>query len=70
MQKTERALDGKIAIITEAGRGIGKAIAIAYADAGAAVCCAARADSQITTTVEAIKNILFDYYNILVHYFI
>jgi len=35
-------LDGKVAIVTGASRGIGKALAIGLADAGAAVVCAAR----------------------------
>ena len=46
------ALAGKVAVITGAGRGIGRAIAVAYAAAGAAVCCAARTQSEIDKTVE------------------
>lgn len=55
MRKQERVLDGKVAIITGAGRGIGKAIAIAYAKAGASVCYTARTLSEIQDTVREIE---------------
>lgn len=35
-------LSGKVAVITGASQGIGRAIALGYAQAGASVCCAAR----------------------------
>jgi len=35
-------LNGKVALITGAGKGIGKAIAIAYEKQGIKVCCIAR----------------------------
>jgi 3-oxoacyl-[acyl-carrier protein] reductase len=40
-------LDGKVAVVTGAGRGIGRAIAIGYGAAGAAVGCLARTRSEV-----------------------
>jgi NAD(P)-dependent dehydrogenase (short-subunit alcohol dehydrogenase family) len=47
-------LDGKRALVTGASRGLGRAIAIAFAEAGAAVVLAARAKDEMDATVDAI----------------
>lgn len=50
-----KALENKVAVITGAGRGIGKAIAIAYANNGAKVCCIARSQNEINNTADFIN---------------
>lgn len=49
------SLKGEVAIITGAGKGIGKAIALAFAQAGADIICAARTEADIQHTVELAK---------------
>jgi 3-oxoacyl-[acyl-carrier protein] reductase len=48
-------LQNQVAVITGSGRGIGRAIAVAYARAGAAVVCCARSTSEIAETAALIK---------------
>ena len=48
-------LDGRVALVTGAGRGLGVAIATALAQAGAAVACAARSAEAGETTARTIR---------------
>lgn len=50
-------LDGKAAVVTGAGRGLGQAMAKALAQAGAALVCAARTAEQIDQTVREIAEV-------------
>jgi len=48
------SLEGRVALVTGASRGIGRAIALALGAAGAAVACAARSRDQVEATAAAI----------------
>ena len=48
-------LTDSVAIITGAGKGIGRAIALAYAEAGAKVVCAARTLSDVEAVASEIR---------------
>jgi 7-alpha-hydroxysteroid dehydrogenase len=50
-------LDGKTAIVTGAGKGIGRAIAVAFAQAGADVVCAARTQHDIDAVAAEIRGL-------------
>jgi len=49
------SLEGKVAIVTGAGRGIGKAISLGFAEAGADVVVCSRTPEQLEETVKEIK---------------
>ena len=49
-------LDGKIALITGAGRGIGRATALTLARAGADVALVARSHDELLSAAQAVKD--------------
>ena len=51
----EYDLEGKVAIVTGAGRGIGKGIALTLAEAGVDLAVAARTREQIENTAAEIR---------------
>src|SRR5271155_5500168 len=48
-------LDGKVAVITGAGRGLGRAMAVKLAQTGADIVAAARTQPQLDETADAVK---------------
>ena len=53
--KKNQILDSKTVVVTGAGRGIGKALAIGFADAGAVVVCSGRTQEQLDETTTTIN---------------
>lgn len=51
----EKALEGRVTLITGGGRGLGRAIATAYANEGARVVVSSRTESEVARTVEIIQ---------------
>ena len=50
-------LDGKVVVITGAGRGLGRAMAVRFASCGADIVAAARTVAQLEETAAMVRNL-------------
>jgi len=57
MVMKEFSLDGKVAIVTGAGRGLGRVIALTMAEAGADIVCAGRTSAPLEATVRDVQGL-------------
>ncbi len=56
MSENQASLKNRVALVTGAGSGIGKALSVGLAEAGASICCAARTASKLEETVSEIND--------------
>jgi 3-oxoacyl-[acyl-carrier protein] reductase len=57
MTQAKNSLSGQAVVVTGGGRGIGKAIALAYAQAGADICVTARSQDEIDSVAAEIQQL-------------